>query len=39
VNFVSPAGALYMVYQIGKEALAVANTLNTIAELGAGALR
>lgn len=39
VNFVSPAGALYMIYQISKEALAVANTLNTIADLGAGALQ
>ncbi|MBK5124381.1 hypothetical protein IQ288_31590 [Burkholderia sp. R-69980] len=37
VTFLSPAGALYMIYQIGKEAMALANTLNTVADLGAGA--
>ena len=37
-GFINPAGALYMAYQIGKEALAAANTTQTMASLGLGAL-
>jgi hypothetical protein len=36
VGFINPAGALYMVYQIEKEVMALANTFQTIASLGAG---
>jgi hypothetical protein len=36
VGFLNPAGALYMVYQIEKEVMALANTFQTIASLGAG---
>jgi hypothetical protein len=36
VGFLNPAGALYMVYQIEKEVMALANTIQTIASLGAG---
>jgi hypothetical protein len=36
VGFLSPAGALYMVYQVEKEVMALANTIQTIASLGAG---
>ena len=37
-GFINPAGALYMAYQIGKEALAASNTTQTMANLGLGAL-
>jgi hypothetical protein len=33
-GFLNPAGALYMAYQIQKEALAVANTTQTLSSLG-----
>jgi hypothetical protein len=36
VGFLNPAGALYMVYQVEKEVMALANTFQTIASLGAG---
>jgi hypothetical protein len=36
-GFLNPAGALYMIYQIEKEALAIANTLQTLGTLAGGA--
>ena len=35
-GFLNPAGALYMVYQIEKEALALANSIQTIGTLASG---
>ncbi len=35
-GFLNPAGALYMVYQIEKEAMAIANAIQTVGSLAAG---
>ena len=35
-GFLNPAGALYMVYQIEKEAMAIANAIQTVGSIAAG---